>query len=98
MIRCIMLYKNMFFCVGFGVVFLFVQVLLVSVVVVIFMKLLGFIVVVIVDGVIEIQVLLFDGVFEYDYFFCFFDVKCLQNVDLVVWIGLEMEVFMDKLM
>ena len=48
------------------------------------------------DGVTETQVLLPDGASEHDYSLRPSDVKRLQNADLVVWIGPEMEAFMDK--
>jgi zinc transport system substrate-binding protein len=41
-------------------------------------------------------VLLPDGASEHDYSLRPSDVKRLQNADLVVWIGPEMEAFMDK--
>ncbi|WP_375141910.1 metal ABC transporter solute-binding protein, Zn/Mn family, partial [Klebsiella pneumoniae] len=37
-----------------------------------------------------------DGASEHDYSLRPSDVKRLQNADLVVWIGPEMEAFMDK--
>ncbi len=40
--------------------------------------------------------LLPDGASEHDYSLRPSDVKRLQNADLVVWIGPEMEAFMDK--
>lgn len=60
------------------------------------MKPLGFIAAAIADGVTETQVLLPDGASEHDYSLRPSDVKRLQNADLVVWIGPEMEAFMDK--
>ena len=60
------------------------------------LKPLGFIASAIADGVTETQVLLPDGASEHDYALRPGDVKRLQNADLVVWIGPEMEAFMDK--
>lgn len=60
------------------------------------MKPLGFIASAIADGVTETQVLLPDGASEHDYSLRPSDAKRLQNADLVVWIGPEMEAFMDK--
>lgn len=59
-------------------------------------KPLGFIASAIADGVTDTQVLLPDGASEHDYSLRPSDVKRLQNADLVVWIGPEMEVFMTK--
>ncbi|MCE9888092.1 zinc ABC transporter substrate-binding protein ZnuA [Kluyvera intermedia] len=60
------------------------------------LKPLGFIAAAIADGVTETQVLLPDGASEHDYSLRQSDAKRLQNADLVVWIGPEMEAFMDK--
>lgn len=60
------------------------------------LKPLGFIASAIADGVTETQVLLPDGASEHDYSLRPSDVKRLQNADLVVWIGPEMEAFMQK--
>lgn len=90
----IMLYKKTFFFVVLFVVFWGGVIQVVDVVVVVSFKFVGFIVFVIVDGVIEIEVLFFDGVLEYDYLLRLSDVKRLQNADLVVWVGSEMEAFM----
>lgn len=60
------------------------------------LKPLGFIASAIADGVTETQVLLPDGASEHDYSLRPSDAKRLQNADLVVWIGPEMEAFMDK--
>lgn len=75
---------------------MFAQVPLASAAVVTSMKPLGFIAAAIADGVTETQVLLPDGASEHDYSLRPSDVKRLQNADLVVWIGPEMEAFMDK--
>ncbi|HGH5978285.1 TPA: zinc ABC transporter substrate-binding protein ZnuA [Kluyvera georgiana] len=60
------------------------------------LKPVGFIASAIADGVTETQVLLPDGASEHDYSLRPSDAKRLQNADLVVWIGPEMEAFMDK--
>ena len=60
------------------------------------LKPLGFIASAIADGVTETQVLLPDGASEHDYSLRPSDAIRLQNADLVVWIGPEMEAFMDK--
>ena len=60
------------------------------------LKPLGFIASAIADGVTETQVLLPDGASEHDYSLRPSDVKRLQGADLVVWIGPEMEAFMEK--
>ena len=96
MTRRIMLHKNTLLCAGLGAVFLFAQVPLASAAVVTSMKPLGFIAAAIADGVTETQVLLPDGASEHDYSLRPSDVKRLQNADLVVWIGPEMEAFMDR--
>ena len=60
------------------------------------LKPIGFIASAIADGVTETQVLLPDGASEHDYSLRPSDAKRIQNADLVVWIGPEMEAFMDK--
>ena len=60
------------------------------------LKPVGFIASAIADGVTETEVLLPDGASEHDYSLRPSDVKRLQNADLVVWIGPEMEAFMEK--
>ena len=75
--------------------FLFAQVPLASAAVVTSMKPLGFIAAAIADGVTETRAAA-DGASEHDYSLRPSDVKRLQNADLVVWIGPEMEAFMDK--
>ncbi|WP_458038685.1 zinc ABC transporter substrate-binding protein ZnuA [Pantoea ananatis] len=56
----------------------------------------GFIASAIADGVTPVEVLLPDGASEHDYALRPSDVKRLQNADLVVWVGPEMEAFMSK--
>lgn len=60
------------------------------------LKPIGFIASAIADGVTETEVLLPDGASEHDYSLRPSDVKRLQNADLVVWVGPEMEAFMQK--
>lgn len=60
------------------------------------LKPIGFIAAAIADGVTDTQVLLPDGASEHDYSLRPSDVKRLQDADLVVWIGPEMEAFMAK--
>ncbi len=60
------------------------------------LKPVGFIASAIADGVTETEVLLPDGASENDYSLRPSDVKLLQNADLVVWVGPEMEAFMQK--
>ena len=96
MISRIMLHKNTLLCAGLSAAFLFAHAPLANAAVVASMKPLGFIASAIADGVTDTQVLLPDGASEHDYSLRPSDVKRLQNADLVVWIGPEMEAFMDK--
>ncbi|VTN09978.1 High-affinity zinc uptake system protein znuA precursor [Raoultella terrigena] len=91
-----MLHKNTLLCAGLSAVFLFTQTSAANAAVVASMKPLGFIASAIADGVTDTQVLLPDGASEHDYSLRPSDAKRLQNADLVVWIGPEMEAFMDK--
>jgi ABC-type Zn2+ transport system, periplasmic component/surface adhesin len=91
-----MLHKNTLLCAGLSAAFLFAHAPVAHAAVVASMKPLGFIASAIADGVTETQVLLPDGASEHDYSLRPSDVKRLQNADLVVWIGPEMEAFMDK--
>lgn len=59
-------------------------------------KPLGFIASAIADGVTSTEILLPDGASEHDYSLRPSDVKRLQGADLVVWVGPEMEAFMQK--
>ncbi len=59
-------------------------------------KPLGFIASAIADGVTTTEVLLPDGASEHDYSLRPSDVKRLQGAELVVWVGPEMEAFMQK--
>lgn len=60
------------------------------------LKPVGFIAAAIADGVTKTEVLLPDGASEHDYSLRPSDVKRLQDADLVVWIGPDMEAFMAK--
>ena len=91
-----MLHKNTLLCAGLSAVFLFTQTPAANAAVVASMKPLGFMASAIADGVTDTQVLLPDGASEHDYSLRPSDAKRLQNADLVVWIGPEMEAFMDK--
>ncbi|GLR07327.1 zinc ABC transporter substrate-binding protein [Mixta theicola] len=59
-------------------------------------KPLGFIASAIADGVTPVEILLPDGASEHDYALRPSDVKRLQDADLVVWVGPEMEAFISK--
>ena len=59
-------------------------------------KPLGFIAAAIADGVTPVEVLLPDGASAHDYALRPSDVKRLQDADLVVWIGPDMEAFISK--
>lgn len=59
-------------------------------------KPLGFIASAIADGVTTTEILLPDGASEHDYSLRPSDVKRLQGADLVIWVGPEMEAFMQK--
>ncbi|WHP29710.1 zinc ABC transporter substrate-binding protein ZnuA [Trabulsiella odontotermitis] len=91
-----MLHKNTLLCAGISAALLAGASLPVNAAVVASLKPIGFIASAIADGVTETQVLLPDGASEHDYSLRPSDVKRLQNADLVVWIGPEMEAFMDK--
>lgn len=56
----------------------------------------GFIASAIADGVTPVEILLPDGASEHDYALRPSDIKRLQDADLVVWVGPEMEAFMSK--
>ncbi|KAF1368464.1 zinc ABC transporter substrate-binding protein ZnuA [Yokenella regensburgei] len=91
-----MLHKNTLLCAGISAALLTSVAMPVNAAVVASLKPLGFIASAIADGVTDTQVLLPDGASEHDYSLRPSDVKRLQNADLVVWIGPEMEAFMDK--
>ncbi|CAH0153880.1 High-affinity zinc uptake system protein ZnuA [Erwinia aphidicola] len=56
----------------------------------------GFIASAIAYGVTPVEILLPDGASEHDYALRPSDIKRLQDADLVVWVGPEMEAFMTK--
>lgn len=56
----------------------------------------GFIASAIADGLTPVEILLPDGASEHDYALRPSDIKRLQDADLVVWVGPEMEAFMTK--
>lgn len=95
-IRRIMLQKNTLLFAALSIAFSGAAVQRADAAVVASLKPLGFIASAITDGVTETQVLLPDGASEHDYSLRPSDVKRLQNADLVVWIGPEMEAFMNK--
>ncbi|OFC62324.1 zinc ABC transporter substrate-binding protein ZnuA [Candidatus Erwinia dacicola] len=57
----------------------------------------GFIAAAIANGVTPVEILLPGGASEHDYALRPSDIKRLQDADLVVWVGPEMEAFMTKL-
>lgn len=95
-IRRIMLQKNTLLFAALSIALSGAAVQRADAAVVASLKPLGFIASAITDGVTETQVLLPDGASEHDYSLRPSDVKRLQNANLVVWIGPEMEAFMNK--
>ncbi len=95
-IRRIMLQKNTLLFAALSIALSGAAVQRADAAVVASLKPLGFIASAITDGVTETQVLLPDGASEHDYSLRPSDVKRLQNAGLVVWIGPEMEAFMNK--
>ncbi|MEW7314671.1 zinc ABC transporter substrate-binding protein ZnuA [Buttiauxella gaviniae] len=91
-----MLHKNSFLCAALTTAFLGTAALPAQAAVVASIKPLGFIAAAIADGVTPTEVLLPDGASEHDYALRPSDVKRLQSADLVVWVGPEMEAFMQK--
>lgn len=96
MISRIMLHKNTVLCAALSTVLWGAAVLPAQAAVVASIKPLGFIASAIADGVTPTEVLLPDGASEHDYSLRPSDVKRLQGADLVVWVGPEMEAFMQK--
>ena len=96
MTRRIMLHKIRFFALDLALFFVRTRYRRPNAAVVTSMKPLGFIAAAIAGWGHRHQVLLPDGASEHDYSLRPSDVKRLQNADLVVWIGPEMEAFMDK--
>jgi zinc transport system substrate-binding protein len=91
-----MLHKNSFLCAALTTAFLGAAAVPAQAAVVASIKPLGFIAAAIADGVTPTEVLLPDGASEHDYALRPSDVKRLQSADLVVWVGPEMEAFMQK--
>ncbi len=96
MISRIMLHKNTLLCAALGAAILGGATTSAQAAVVASLKPVGFIAAAIADGVTPTEVLLPDGASEHDYALRPSDVKRLQKADLVVWIGRDMEAFMDK--
>ncbi|HKN05171.1 MAG TPA: zinc ABC transporter substrate-binding protein ZnuA [Buttiauxella sp.] len=91
-----MLHKNVFLCAALTTAFMVTAAVSAQAAVVASIKPLGFIAAAIADGVTPTEILLPDGASEHDYALRPSDVKRLQSADLVVWIGPEMEAFMQK--
>ncbi|MCT4714350.1 zinc ABC transporter substrate-binding protein ZnuA [Enterobacteriaceae bacterium H18W14] len=91
-----MLHKNTLLFAGLSAALWGAAVLPSQAAVVASIKPLGFIASAIADGVTTTEVLLPDGASEHDYALRPSDVKRLQGADLVVWVGPEMEAFMQK--
>ncbi|NIY46894.1 zinc ABC transporter substrate-binding protein ZnuA [Cedecea colo] len=91
-----MLHKNTLLFAGFSAALWGAAVMPSQAAVVASIKPLGFIASAIADGVTSTEVLLPDGASEHDYSLRPSDVKRLQDADLVVWVGPEMEAFMQK--
>lgn len=96
MISRIMLHKNTLLCAALSAAILGGAATSAQAAVVASLKPVGFIAAAIADGVTPTEVLLPDGASEHDYALRPSDVKRLQKADLVVWIGPDMEAFMDK--
>ncbi len=96
MISRIMLHKKIFLFAGLSAALWGMAILPAQAAVVASIKPLGFIASAIADGVTPTEVLLPDGASEHDYSLRPSDVKRLQGADLVVWVGPEMEAFMQK--
>lgn len=96
MSRRIMLQKNTLLCAALSAALLTTATHHANAAVVASIKPLGFIASAIADGVTNTEVLLPDGASEHDYALRPSDVKRLQNADLVIWIGPDMEAFMNK--
>ena len=96
MVIFIMLHKKTLLFAALSTVLTAAPVLSANAAVVASIKPLGFIASAIADGVTDTEVLLPDGASEHDYALKPSDVKRLQGADLVVWVGPEMEAFMQK--
>ncbi|WP_435945395.1 zinc ABC transporter substrate-binding protein ZnuA [Dryocola sp. BD586] len=91
-----MLHKNTLLFAGFSAALWGAAVQPSQAAVVASIKPLGFIASAIADGVTPTEILLPDGASEHDYALRPSDVKRLQGAGLVVWVGPEMEAFMQK--
>ncbi|HKM96566.1 MAG TPA: zinc ABC transporter substrate-binding protein ZnuA [Buttiauxella sp.] len=91
-----MLHKKAFLCAALTTAFMVTAAVPAQAAVVASIKPLGFIAAAIADGVTPTEILLPDGASEHDYALRPSDVKRLQSADLVVWVGPEMEAFMQK--
>ena len=96
MVIFIMLHKKTLLFAALSTVLSAAPVLSANAAVVASIKPLGFIASAIADGVTNTEVLLPDGASEHDYALKPSDVKRLQGADLVVWVGPDMEAFMQK--
>jgi len=91
-----MLHKNTLLCAAISTALMGITIAPANAAVVASLKPLGFITAAITDGVTETEVLLPDGASEHDYSLRPSDVKRLKSADLVVWVGPDMEAFMQK--
>ncbi|WP_312209316.1 zinc ABC transporter substrate-binding protein ZnuA [Pseudescherichia sp.] len=91
-----MLHKNTLLCAAISTALMGITMAPANAAVVASLKPLGFITAAITDGVTETEVLLPDGASEHDYSLRPSDVKRLKSADLVVWVGPDMEAFMQK--
>ncbi|MBS0847076.1 zinc ABC transporter substrate-binding protein ZnuA [Citrobacter sp. JGM124] len=91
-----MLHKKTLLCAALSTLLCAAPVFTANAAVVASIKPLGFIAAAIADGVTDTEVLLPDGASEHDYALKPSDVKRLQGADLVVWVGPDMEAFMQK--
>ncbi|OAT78561.1 zinc ABC transporter substrate-binding protein [Mangrovibacter phragmitis] len=91
-----MLHKKTFLCAGFTVALWAGTTVVAQADVVTSIKPLGFIASAIADGVTKTEVLLPDGASAHDYALKPGDIIKLKNSDLVVWVGPDMEAFMQK--
>ena len=96
MISRIMLHKNTLLCAAVSAALWAGMSTVANAAVVTSLKPIGFIASAITDGVTTTEVLLPDGASEHDYALRPSDVKRLQSADLVVWVGPDMEAFMQK--
>lgn len=96
MIGRIMLHKNTLLCAALSAALWGSAATAANAAVVASLKPVGFIAAALTDGVTTTEVLLPDGASEHDYALRPSDVKRLKSADLVVWIGPDMEAFMQK--